>query len=278
MTNVTFGSCGHLIFGRRQKNSATKKNLTMRTSFSSLPWTLGAIALLLASCSQPAELQPFDAKTSPGFTVEWAGALKNMMHMGDLSAKANLTDLIDIEHLYALGAVSNLKGEILIMDSDVMNASVVDDALVMDNSYDKEACLLVHASVANWVSVMVPDDVVSKDQLEAFVRSSASANDIDTNAPFPFLLSGHMPSMDWHVINWPEGDDDHSHEKHVASGLHGTIENADAEILGFYSNSHHAIFTHHTTNMHMHVLSNDIAGHLDNITLGESCILKLPQS
>jgi acetolactate decarboxylase len=49
-------------------------------------------------------------------------------------------------------------------------------------------------------------------------------------------------------------------------------------MLGFYSNAHHAIFTHHMTNMHIHVKTTDnkIAGHVDDLTLGKGMILKLP--
>jgi len=241
-------------------------------------WLLAIASILLSACSQTEASPKTSIDSSPEFEVQWAGALKNMMHMGDLSAKANLADLADTEHLYALGAVANLKGEILIMDGDVMVSSVIEDALIIDNSYDNEACLLVHATVGNWISVLIPENVLTKDQLETFVCSSAAANDIDTTAPFPFLLNGHLSAMDWHVINWPEGDTEHSHEKHVASGLQGTLHDVDAAILGFYSNSHHAIFTHHTTNMHMHVSTGEIAGHLDDVTLATGCILQLPQS
>jgi len=40
------------------------------------------------------------------------------------------------------------------------------------------------------------------------------------------------------------------------------------KILGFYSKHHKAIFTHHTTNVHMHFLTNDkkISGHIDEIS------------
>ncbi|MBT3364506.1 MAG: decarboxylase [Flavobacteriales bacterium] len=245
----------------------------MANPFSTSTWLLAAASIMLLACSQQRDLQ----RNKPEFEVLWYGALKNMMHKSDLSAKADLADLADVEHLYALGAVVDLKGEILIMDSDVLVSSVENNALVVDNSYDNEACLLVHASVANWLSLMVPENIVSKDQLEAFVRASAAANDIDTTAPFPFLIKGHLSSMDWHVINWSEGDTEHSHEKHIASGLQGTLHDVDADILGFYSNSHHAIFTHHTTNMHMHVATRNIAGHLDDVTLSSGCVLKLPE-
>ena len=51
-------------------------------------------------------------------------------------------------------------------------------------------------------------------------------------------------------------------------------------MLGFYSNSHHAIFTHHTTNMHIHVktVDNKIAGHVDGLTLEKGMTLKLPDT
>ena len=72
---------------------------------------------------------------------------------------------------------------------------------------------------------------------------------------------------------------EHSHEKHVTSGPHGTMEHQEIEILGFYSNSHHAVFTHHTTNMHMHFLLPDgtNAGHIDDIDLGQGMKLMLPE-
>ena len=79
------------------------------------------------------------------------------------------------------------------------------------------------------------------------------------------------------LIDWPEGDTEHSHEKHIHSGLYGTLENQTVEMLGFYSNKHHAIFTHHTTNMHVHVKSDKATGHADSFTLGENMILKLPK-
>jgi hypothetical protein len=48
-----------------------------------------------------------------GLQVVYHGALKNFMMKGDISAKADLAELKDIDHLYALGALEKLKGEIL---------------------------------------------------------------------------------------------------------------------------------------------------------------------
>ena len=64
-------------------------------------------------------------KETNKFKVEYNGALKNMMHKGDVSAKADLKDFETSEHFYALGALENLKGEIQIFDSKPFNTMVV---------------------------------------------------------------------------------------------------------------------------------------------------------
>ncbi len=214
------------------------------------------------------------------FKVEYKGALKTIMHKKDVSAKTNLKDFENTEHLYAIGAIENLKGEIQIFNSKPSNTMVNDSSLTFDNSFSKKATLLVYASVSKWKTITIPDTIKTFEQLEIYIDKTAKENNINVNEPFPFLIEGTPKSFDWHVINWKTGDTEHSHKKHVNSGLHGTINNQQAEMLGFYSNSHHAIFTHHTTNMHIHVKTadNKIAGHVDGLTLGKGMVLKLPDA
>ena len=147
-----------------------------------------------------------------------------------------------------------------------------------DNSYSKQATLLVYASVKNWISIPIPDDIVTQKELEVFLETAANKNNIDSKKPFPFLVEGKAKAIRWHVIDWKEGDTEHSHQKHISSGLNGTLENQEVALLGFYSDAHHAIFTHHSTNMHIHVRlkSGEIAGHVDGLQLGQNMILKLP--
>lgn len=227
-------------------------------------------------------LATFSCATAPDtddhFKVDYKGALKNIMHKGDLSAQADLTDFQDTEHFYALGAVENLKGEVLILDSKPFISSVQNQNLSISNSFDHKATLLVYASVDKWASSSIPDNISTYEDLEQHIEQTAQYKGINTDQPFPFLINGQAKSFDWHVINWKDGDTEHSHEKHISSGLHGTLTDQEVEILGFYSNSHHAIFTHHTTNMHLHVKTTDnkTSGHLDGMTLGQGMTLKLP--
>lgn len=216
---------------------------------------------------------------SQGFTeVEHFGALKNFMHQGDLSAKVELNKFKNLDYFYAIGATENLKGEVQIFNSEPLNSSVSNDELKFDTTYNSKAALLVCAQVKKWTKIPIPPTIVEYEQLETFIKETALIHGIKLNAPFPFLIEGTLKSFEWHVINWKDGDTEHTHEKHITSGLHGNLNNREVEMLGFYSDSHHAIFTHHSTNMHIHVKTKDkmIAGHLDGLTLGEGMLLMLP--
>jgi acetolactate decarboxylase len=190
--------------------------------------------LHLLTCLGLISLISCKSQNNDGFEVEYEGALKNIMHKGDLSAKADLAEFDDTEHLYGLGALENLKGEILILDGEAIISTVENGKLKIDNSFDYKASLFVYSSINTWRTFEIPDSITSKEDLEVYVEITAKENGINTDEPFPFLLEGNGSVVDWHVINWPEGDTIHTHEKHINSGLNGTLNNQDLEILGFY--------------------------------------------
>lgn len=238
------------------------------------------VVFVIVSCNCPEQKTTNDKSNTGKVEVVFFGALKNMMHKGDISAKADLNDLKNRKHLYALGAIENLKGEIQIFNGESFNTFISDSTVLFDKSFNKKATLLVYAEVEHWKTLAIPSNIVTYAQLESFVATSAKSIGIDINKPFPFLVSGVLESFNWHVINWKDGDMEHSHEKHVKSGAHGTINDESVDLLGFYSNSHHAIFTHHTTNMHIHFKTTDnkLAGHVDDLVLSKDMELKLPFS
>jgi acetolactate decarboxylase len=226
--------------------------------------------LLFSSC------QNIDKKASET-EVKYSGALRTIMS-GNIHAVLSLESLSHKKHLYALGAVENLKGEIQIFDGKPRNSFVVDSSLQIKDSYQLKAALLVYAKVEEWESFQI-SEITTKSDLEEKIFETAKSKGIDIEKPFPFLLEGNVSSLDWHVINWKEGDTIHNHKKHTESGLNGTLRNTEVEILGFYSTKHKAVFTHHTTNMHMHFKTdnNNIAGHIDDLQLESPLILKLPK-
>ena len=209
--------------------------------------------------------------------VNNSGALRTIMS-GDVSSAISLDSLQSKEHLFALGAVENLKGEIQIFDGKASNTSVVNDTIKITDTYNLNASLLVYSQVKEWNTFNV-DDNKTKSQLETKIFEMAKANGIDTDEPFPFLIEGTIASLDWHVINWKDGDKVHNRKKHKESGLNGTLKNREVVIIGFYSTKHKAVFTHHTTNMHMHfkTVDNALAGHVDDV-IGNSIKIKLPKT
>ena len=208
--------------------------------------------------------------------VSNAGALRTIMS-GDVSSVISLDSLKTKEHLFALGAIENLKGEIQIFDGSPSNSVVLNDSLKIADTYNVNASLLVYSEVKEWNTCKI-DDNKTKSQLETKIFELAKANDIDTEEPFPFLIEGTVASLDWHVINWKDGDTEHNHKKHKESGLNGTLKNREVVIIGFYSTKHKAVFTHHTTNMHMHfkTIDNTLAGHVDDVNINQVKI-KLPK-
>ena len=241
------------------------------------PSATGTILELIDTYRQHQEMPVISSFENP-FNVRYKGALKQMMRKGDIAAKADLKEIAELPNVYALGALENLKGEIQIFNEQPFNTFVQNDKAVIDSSFDKKATLLVWAQVENWTEISIPKDVHTFKQFESFIKKAAINNGIDPNNPFPFLLDGTASSLDWHIINWKDGDTEHSHEKHVQSGLHGTLKEIPVNILGFYSRHHHAIFTHHTTNIHAHFKTKNapFGGHVDELKLGENMILRLP--
>jgi len=228
---------------------------------------VGVLVILLSSC-----------ETDPEVNVKYSGALMEIM-AGNIAGTISLDSLKNMENVYALGALEDLKGEIQIFNGEVVNSSVSDSTVLLSSSLNNNASLLVYTSVKHWEEVEIPSQFTTKDEVEKFVFDTAKEKGIYVENPFPFLLTGRTQSLSWHVINWDVNDKEHTHQKHQLSGLNGIVYDTAVEILGFYSDRHKGVFTHHTTNMHLHFKTQNIklAGHVDDLVLGEKMILKLPK-
>ena len=231
---------------------------------------LAFLVIAIASCrDKENKVSSTEAKHYGALRIIMSGNIKPVISLDTLSEK---------NHLYALGAVDYLKGEIQIFNSKPSNSFVIDSSLRIKDSYSLKASLLVYAEVAAWDSFQI-ENSKTKSDLEEQIFKLATNNGMDIEKPFPFLLEGTITSIDWHVINWKDGDTIHDHKKHKESGLNGTLHNREVQIIGFYSTKHKAVFTHHTTNMHMHFKTDDniIAGHIDDLSLNQTVTLKLPK-
>lgn len=229
------------------------------------------VFLCIVSCSSTAKKTP---------KVKHFGALRNIIHKGDISPKVDLNILAEKKNVYALGALGKLKGEVQVFKSRPLSTYVDENGkLKFEKTFEKKATLLVYAQVPAWVEYIIPNSVKTRVEFEKYLEQQAIKHGIDLNVAFPFLIEGRLEMNDWHVINWDEKDKVHTHHKHKTSGISEKSRNIDITMLGFYSQNHVGVFTHHTTNMHIHFISknNKFAGHSDNMILGRKMILKLPE-
>lgn len=236
------------------------------------------LAIVISCCS-------CDNETVIDTSVKNKGALMQLMS-GNLEATASLDSLQTLPHLYALGALENLKGEIQIFDgASYVSKKEVFNKVQIQPTFDHKASLFVYAQVPEWNDAILLDEFTVNSQLERQIKTAALENSIDVEKPFPFLIKGKPSLLKWHVIDWKDGDMVHNHKKHQESGPHGTFENEEVEIIGFYSEKHKAVFTHHTTFLHMHFKTDyqdGIAGHVDAVfgenVFGNQLELYLPKN
>ncbi len=210
--------------------------------------------------------------------VHVAGTLRNIMLKGDLSAHLTLDSLIKQPHLYGLGPVAGLQGELLLFDSNPYVCRVEQGQPATHQDASASAAMLVYASVPRWKAVSVRAKVSNFADLEQQLQNWCRAHGIDGSEPFPFRLSGSVSRVSYHIIDWKEGAT-HTTDNHKQFAYSGTLTNAPVELLGFYSNRHQGVFTHHTTNLHIHLMNADrtLVGHLDDIAFTGPMTLHLPE-
>lgn len=175
--------------------------------------------------------------------------------------------------------MEGLQGEIILWNSQPFVTSVSDERFATSNSFDHKAALLVYAQVPRWREVEIPADVKDSADLEEFTGKTSRLYDNPVTMPLPFLLKGQVRDLQWHVIDWAPGDTVHTHQKHTTSVLHGQLEDQAIEIVGFNSNQHHGVITHHSSNMHLHVkpVASNMAAHVDGLELDGRARLYVPE-
>ncbi|MDB5231680.1 MAG: hypothetical protein JWN76_2485 [Chitinophagaceae bacterium] len=191
-------------------------------------------------------------KTDNELKVEYKGALMEIMHGGDISSRLELKSIKQIEHLYGVGELENLKGEITIIDGKSYVSEIKQGQPGLAETYDKNAALIVYSKVDKWQTIDIPEDIKTREQLEVYLPSVAEKSGINIAKPFPFKIIGKANTITWQVISWDDDDTKFSFAKYMASGQVGTFTNENVELLGFFSKKHQHVWTFHDTYLHLH--------------------------
>ena len=82
-----------------------------------------------------------------------------------------------------------------------------------------------------------------------------------------FKISGMVETATIHIVNLPTGAKVSSPSEAHQGQVDYELVNEQMDIIGFFSTEHKAIFTHHDTYVHMHLVTKDRKkmGHLDEV-------------
>jgi acetolactate decarboxylase len=155
--------------------------------------------------------------------VKVSDAMKNIMMQGDLSAHINL-DTLNKTHLFGLGPVAGLKGEIMILDGKVYSTAIQENQLLNQQDKISQAAMLVYSHVEKWKPVISKVKINNYAELEKLIETTATINGYDTEIPFVFKIETTAGQLAYHVIDWKEGTT-HTMENHKQFAYAGHLDN-----------------------------------------------------
>ena len=193
------------------------------------------------------------------------GAMRNVMWKGELAGLIQIDTISNKKGLYGLGPLEYLQGEILILDGITYVSKVKEiksmEVFVTENV---KAPFFGYDNIHEWKEISLSKQVKDLKSLEKFIDQYNKSNDL----PFFFKLEGKIKVANIHIVNLPAGSvvksPDDAHQGQVNYQLKDKL----VTLIGFFSRKHKAVFTHHDTFMHIHLITQDkdMMGHLEEIT------------
>ncbi len=197
-------------------------------------------------------------------SVNVVGAMKNVMWEGQLYGTINLDTIKDKTNLYGIGPVEYLSGELMIVEGKSYKSVVVSETdMKVEETYDVKAPFFVYSNTSNWKEYELPKKIITSEQLVNYLIKLNKNSD----KPFTFKLVGSIDRATIHIVNLPKGSVVTSPDEAHKGQVNYNLDQENVTIVGFFSTRHKAIFTHHDTFIHMHLITDDKTkmGHIDDI-------------
>ncbi|MFP4327503.1 MAG: acetolactate decarboxylase [Paracoccaceae bacterium] len=213
------------------------------------------------------------------------GSFRHMIHSGDTEGTVAL-DTLDAPSGWGVGATAGLRGEIVLMDGEVLISRGADPGgRVTPPEPDEEAVILAFGRVEAWQEIRLPHDMTAE-RLTTFLEHRMAEFGLAGEGGFPLRLQGRFPTLVWHVVTGAAPADAQGHG-HATSGhanaRSGMIvkdeSGAEGEIVGIYTGAAlEGIASHPGERLHLHFVSADAArsGHVDELEIAAGTRLLLP--
>jgi alpha-acetolactate decarboxylase len=252
---------------------------------------LNRLHLLLTGCAtcaalasfrsfgMAAALAPTDEIRGPGYVLRYTGSIREAIMMGKRDAVLDLRTLNGKPHLWGLGALGGLTGEVTIADGLSLLARVgTDRSIQVTEGYDGNAAICVWAEVPSWQTTSVPPSIRTYSELEMFVGDAGKKAAL--SQAFPFVVTGRPKQIDFHVVD-AKPDTLPGMAAHQAIQIPFEAHQSEATLVGFWSSQHEGIFTPKGSKMHVHFQSKDskASGHVQGLDLTQrEMTLRLPKA
>lgn len=235
----------------------------MNTTKIKIGLSLSIFALLFSCQSNSSNQSEAAPQGSNALTI--IGAMKNVMHKGELFAIIDIDTIKNKTHLYGLGPLEYLQGEIMIVDGKGYKSIVANDTTMqVTETMKMKAPFFGYANIDSWIEAEFPDSISNVKQLETFLDLTTK----NYPRPFFFKLTASIDSATIHIVNLPSGSKVSSPEEAHKGQKNFDLINTAVEMIGFFSTEHQTIFTHHDTYVHIHLITDDKQkmGHLEELS------------
>ncbi|HEX7414529.1 MAG TPA: heavy metal-binding domain-containing protein [Bacteroidia bacterium] len=103
------------------------------------------------------------AKTNPSKNdVNIVGAMKNVMRKGELYATIDIDTIENKQHLFGLGPIEYLTGEIMLMDGKGYKSVVINDSTMqVTETFAVKAPFFGYATIESWKETEIPDSILT---------------------------------------------------------------------------------------------------------------------
>lgn len=221
----------------------------------------------------------FFSSNSDACPVQSFGHFSQMVQEDDASGHFPLSSIQSDSHLYGLGPLAHLAGEIIIIDGDVFISSAHNNGQVIAREPEHQAAFLALAQVTEWHAVTI-EQPLTKPQFEAMIKTQAKAMGLSMDKAFPFLVKGHYANLTWHVVTSLVPRLQRIAGQHANKQFFNEAQ-ALGTFVGFYTGQQlSGVISHPKKPFHIHYLNQHKtqAGHVDDYQILSGTTLFLPKS
>ena len=215
------------------------------------------------------------------------GKLREVVGGKQHHGRVSFAELTQKPHVFAVGALEGLRGEVTILDGEVVATEGISSTELRPRklSPDSKAALLVGKQVAEWTEHKI-DKVVQPEAFESFLEQLARSEGYDTSKPFLFTVAGQLIHAHAHVIrgacpvhakrNGIELPETERPFEKTYEVLHGTL-------VGVFAKDSVGNLTHPDMLTHTHVVYSDpetqaqVTGHIERVGLSAGSVVRLPK-